>query len=66
MDVFPGWASEDNGVYLIYCLSTKTIFIYRQNVAKILKQINHPESSTVQQQNYVKNKTFLKFKFRLL
>lgn len=48
MDVFPGWASEGNGVYLIYCLSTKTIFIYRQNVAKILKQINHPESSTVQ------------------
>lgn len=31
---FPGWASEGNGVYLIYCLSTETVFIYRQNVAK--------------------------------
>lgn len=31
---FPGWASEGNGVYLIYCLSTETVFIHRQNVAK--------------------------------
>ena len=46
---FPGWASEGNGVYLIYCLSTETVFIYRQKMwQKILKRINQPESSTVQ------------------